>query len=59
MPDPKEIRKNGQDIYTVNFAQYLPESLKKDPKIPQLSFRHIYQPEGWRILSCSKICLPQ
>jgi phage tail protein, P2 protein I family len=33
MPDPKEIRKNGQDIYTVNFAQYLPESLKKDPKI--------------------------
>ena len=33
MPNPREIRRNGFDIYTVNFAEYLPESLKKDPKI--------------------------
>ena len=33
MPNPKGIRKAGQDIYTVNFADYLPGALKHDPKM--------------------------
>ena len=32
MPNPKGIRNPGRDIYTVNFADYLPEALKQDPK---------------------------
>ena len=32
MPNPKGIRNAGRDIYTVNFADYLPEALKQDPK---------------------------
>ena len=33
MPNPKGIRKAGRDIYTVNFADYLPGALKHDPKM--------------------------
>ena len=33
MPNPRGIRKAGQDIFTVNFADYLPGALKQDPKI--------------------------
>lgn len=33
MPNQKGIRKAGQDIYTVNFADYLPGALKHDPKM--------------------------
>lgn len=33
MPNPKGIRNAGRDIYTVNFADYLPGALKQDPKI--------------------------
>ena len=33
MPSPRGIRKAGQDIFTVNFADYLPGALKQDPKI--------------------------
>lgn len=33
MPNPKGIRKAGQDIYSVNFAEYLPDALKHDPKM--------------------------
>lgn len=33
MHDSKEIRKAGRDIFTVNFADYLPDVLKNDPKM--------------------------
>lgn len=33
MPNPKGVRASGNDIYTVNFADYLPEPLKRDPKM--------------------------
>ena len=33
MPNPKGIRNAGRDIYTVNFADYLPAALKHDPKM--------------------------
>ncbi len=37
MPNSEEIRGVRRDIYTVNFADYLPESLKRDPKIRALA----------------------
>lgn len=33
MPSPKKKRKAGQDIYSVNFADYLPGALKHDTKM--------------------------
>lgn len=33
MPSTRGIRKAGQDIFTVNFADYLPGALKQDTKI--------------------------
>ena len=33
MTNPRGIRENGRDIYTVNFADYLPGPLKHDPKM--------------------------
>ncbi len=33
MNNPKGIRENGRDIYTVDFAEYLPDVLKHDPKM--------------------------
>lgn len=33
MPSPRGLRNDGRDMYTVNFAEYLPEPLKKDPKM--------------------------
>ena len=33
MPNPKGIRNAGRDMYTVNFADYLPAALKHDPKM--------------------------
>ena len=37
MPSPRGIRKAGQDIFTVNFADYLPGALKQDPKIKAIA----------------------
>ena len=37
MPNPKGIRNAGRDIYTVNFADYLPGALKQDPKIKAIA----------------------
>ena len=37
MPNPKGIRNAGRDIYTVNFADYLPGALKQDPKIKTIA----------------------
>ena len=37
MPDKNRIRSPGRDIYSTNFADYLPGSLKKDPKIIALA----------------------
>ena len=37
MPKPKGIRVEGKDIYTVNFAEYLPPVLKHDPKMKSLA----------------------
>ena len=33
MNSPRGIREAGRDIYTVNFADYLPRPLKHDPKM--------------------------
>ena len=33
----KGIRSPGRDIYSVNFADYLPETLKRDPKMKALA----------------------
>ena len=33
MPNPRGITEAGRDIYTVNFADYLPAALKHDPKM--------------------------
>lgn len=33
----KGIRSTGRDIYSVNFADYLPETLKRDPKMKALA----------------------
>ena len=37
MTNPKGIRNAGRDIYTVNFADYLPGALKQDPKIKAIA----------------------
>lgn len=37
MADAKGIRSPGRDIYSVNFADYLPETLKRDQKIKALA----------------------
>ena len=37
MPNPKGIRNAGRDMYTVNFADYLPGALKQDPKIKAIA----------------------
>ena len=37
LTDAKGMRSPGRDIYTVNFADYLPETLKRDPKIKALA----------------------
>lgn len=37
MPDEKRIRSPGNDIYSTKFSDYLPGSLKKDPKIKALA----------------------
>ena len=37
MSKPKGITSPGKDIYTVDFADFLPQSLKKDPKIRALA----------------------
>ena len=37
MPSPRGIRKAGRDIFTVNFADYLPGALKQDPKIKAIA----------------------
>ena len=37
MADGKGIRSPGRDIYSVNFADYLPETLKRDPKMKALA----------------------
>lgn len=37
MPDEKRIRSPGNDIYSTQFSDYLPGSLKKDPKIKNLA----------------------
>lgn len=37
MADAKGIRSPGRDIYSVNFADYLPETLKRDPKMKALA----------------------
>lgn len=37
MPNPKGIRNARRDIYTVNFADYLPGALKQDPKIKAIA----------------------
>lgn len=37
MADTKGIRSPGRDIYSVNFADYLPETLKRDPKMKALA----------------------
>ena len=37
MANPKGIRKPGKDIYTVDFAEYLPGPLKRDPKMKALA----------------------
>lgn len=33
MPNPKGVRAAGNDIYTVDFSKYLPDPLKRDPKM--------------------------
>lgn len=33
MPNPKDVRAAGNDIYTVDFSKYLPDPLKRDPKM--------------------------
>ncbi|WP_373220877.1 phage tail protein I [Mediterraneibacter gnavus] len=33
MPNQKGVRAAGNDIYTVDFAEYLPDPLKRDPKM--------------------------
>ena len=37
MPNPRGIRKAGQVIFTVNFADYLTGALKKDTKISTIA----------------------
>ena len=37
MADGKGIRSPGRDIYSTNFADYLPETLKRDPKMKALA----------------------
>lgn len=37
LADAKGIRSQGRDIYSVNFADYLPETLKRDPKVKALA----------------------
>lgn len=37
MSNPKGIRAEGKDIFTVNFADYLPDVLKHDPKMKSLA----------------------
>ena len=37
LADTKGIRSPGRDIYSVNFADYLPETLKRDPKMKALA----------------------
>lgn len=37
MADTKGIRSPSRDIYSVNFADYLPETLKRDPKMKALA----------------------
>ena len=37
MADGKGIRSPGRDIYSTNFADYLPEALKRDPKMKALA----------------------
>lgn len=37
MNSPKGIRSEGNDIFTVNFADYLPDVLKYDPKMKSLA----------------------
>lgn len=33
MSNPKGIREDGRDIYTIDFSKFLPEALKRDPKM--------------------------
>ena len=33
MSNPRGIRETGRDMYTVDFSEYLPEPLKRDPKM--------------------------
>ena len=37
MHNPKGIRASGNDIFTVNFTDYLPDVLKNDPKMKALA----------------------
>ena len=33
MNSPKENSSEGRDMFSVNFADYLPDALKRDPKM--------------------------